>query len=242
MDTPFLSIVIPAYNEERRIGSTLEVVLRYLGDKPYTWEVVVADDGSADGTADIVRRATEGGETRVRLLSLEHRGKGWAVRQGMAAAEGRYRFMADADMAMPIEQLGDFLDRIAEGYDIVIGSRQISGAMRHGEPARRHLMGRVFNLAVKLLAVGGYEDTQCGFKCFRGEVADSLFKLQRIDGFGFDAEVLYLAGLKGLRVLELPIDWYYQTASKVRPLTDTYLMVGDILRIRLRRIMGSYRL
>ncbi len=241
MATPFLSIVIPAYNEERRIGSTLEVVLRYLGDQQYTWEVLVADDGSADGTASIVRRTTEGGETRVRLLSLAHRGKGWAVRQGMVAAEGRYRFMADADMAMPIEQLGAFLDHMAAGYDIVIGSRQISGARRHGEPATRHLMGRVFNWAVRLLAVGGFQDTKCGFKCFRGDVADSLFRLQRTDGWGFDAEVLYLAKTRGLRILELPIDWYYQTASKVRPLADTFLMLSDILRVWLRRIRGSYR-
>ena len=232
-------MVIPAYNEEGRIGTTLESVVRYLDEQPYTWEVVVVDDGSTDGTVELVgrwEREVEG----VRTERAPHRGKGGAVRRGMLAATGRYRFMADADMAMPIERLGEFLDRMAEGYDVVIGSREIAGARRYGEPIARHVMGRVFNRVVRIFAVGGFQDTQCGFKCFRGEVADEIFRLQRTDGFGFDVEVLYIAAKRGLRVLEIPIDWYHQQASKVRPLVDTYLMLKDILLIRVRHLRGIY--
>jgi dolichyl-phosphate beta-glucosyltransferase len=236
-----MSIVIPTYNEERRIGSTLEGLLRYLAEQQYTWEVLVADDGSTDGTAALVERLTENVGSPVRLLTLPHRGKGWAVRRGMLAARGQLRFMADADMAMPIEQLGTFLDRMAEGYDIVIGSRQIGGARRYGESLFRHVRGRAFNWTVRLLAVGGFQDTQCGFKCFNGKVADELFRLQKTDGLGFDVEVLYLATKMRLRILELPIDWYHQTDSRLRPLADTYLMLRDILLIRLRDIRGSYQ-
>jgi glycosyltransferase involved in cell wall biosynthesis len=240
MVTPYLSIIIPAYNEERRIGSTLECLLRYLDGQPYTWEVIVADDGSADGTAPLVERLAKDAD-QVRLLSLPHRGKGWAVRQGMLAARGQLRFMADADMAMPVEQLGTFLDRMADGYDIVIGSRQIGGARRFGESLFRHVRGRVFNLTVRLLAVGGFQDTQCGFKCFKAEVAEELFRLQKTDGLGFDVELLYLAAKRRLNILELPIDWHHQADSRLRPLADTYLMLRDILLIRLRDIGGSYR-
>ena len=240
MATPFLSVVIPSYNEERRIGATLEGVLLYLNEQPYTWEVLVVDDGSNDDTAAIASDFARNVEAQVRVLTVPHRGKGWAVKQGMLAATGRYRFMADADLAMPIEQLGAFLERMAEGYDIVIGSRQIAGARRYGEPASRHVMGRVFNWVVRNFAVGGFKDTQCGFKCFRGEVADELFDLQKTDGFGFDVEILYVASKRGLRILEMPIDWHHQRSSKVRPVTDTFLMLRDIILIRLRDIRGRY--
>ena len=240
MATPFLSVVIPSYNEERRIVPTLEEVLRYLHARPYSWEVLVVDDGSTDGTAAIASAFARKVEAPVRVLTVPHRGKGWAVKRGMLAATGRYRFMADADLAMPIEQLDAFLDRMEEGYDIVIGSRQIAGARRYDESASRHVMGRVFNWVVRNLAVARFQDTQCGFKCFRGEVADELFGVQKTDGFAFDVEILYVAAKRGLRVLEMPIDWYHQRASKVRAVTDTFLMLSDILMIRLRDIRGRY--
>lgn len=233
MPTPFLSLIIPAFNEEQRIASTLDAVARYLSGQPYSWEVLVVDDGSSDGTAALAARMAEE-EERLRVETVPHGGKGWAVRHGMLAATGEYRFMCDADLAMPIEQLGSFLDRMAEGYDIVIGSRQKAGARRFDEPMRRHVMGRVFNWSVRLLAVGGFDDTQCGFKCFRGEVAEELFRLQRTRGFGFDVEILYMAASRGLRVLEMPIDWHYHSASKVRPYADSFLMLRDTVLLRLR--------
>ena len=233
MATPFLSVVIPAFNEEEHIGSTLESVVSYLGEQPYSWEVVVIDDGSSDGTAAVVGKWAEADE-QVRVESMPHAGKGWAVKQGMLVAGGEYRFMCDADLAMPIKQLSGFLDRMAEGYDIVIGSRQIAGANRFGESPGRHVIGRIFNWLVRVVAVNGFEDTQCGFKCFRSEVAQELFQLQRTKGFGFDVEIIYMAIKQRFRVLEIPIDWYQQPTSKVRPLVDSFLMLRDTLMLRLR--------
>ena len=240
MTTPFLSVVIPAFNEDRRIGSTLERVVSYLAGQLYTWEVLVVDDGSSDGTSAAVAQWALAEET-VSLETIPHAGKGWAVKQGMLAASGQYRFMCDADLAMPVEQLGAFLDRMAEGYDIVIGSRQKAGARRFGESMGRHVMGRVFNWSVRLLAVGGFEDTQCGFKCFRGEVAERLFQLQRTRGFGFDVEILYLAVNSGLRVLEMPIDWHHQSSSKVRPYVDSFLMIRDTAMLRFRDTQSKFK-
>ena len=239
MGQPFLSVVIPAFNEDSRIGPTLDRVVSYLGRQDYSWEVLVVDDGSTDGTSEIADEWAH--EVRgVRLERVPHGGKGWAVKNGMLAAKGEYRFMCDADLAMPIEQLGVFIDRITNGHDIVIGSRQISGARRYDEPLGRHIMGRVFNRTVSLLAVRGFADTQCGFKCFRGDVADELFALQQSKGFGFDVELLYVAHKRGLSVLEIPIDWYHQQSSKVRPVVDSMAMVLDTLSVRLRDVQGRY--
>jgi dolichyl-phosphate beta-glucosyltransferase len=234
-----LSIVIPAFNEEQRIGATLDKVASYLSATSYSWEVLVVDDGSSDGTATVATRWARA-EERVRVETVPHGGKGWAVKHGMLATSGEYRFMCDADLAMPIERLGGFLDHMADGYDIVIGSRQMAGARRFDEPLGRHVMGRVFNWSVRLLAVGGFEDTQCGFKCFRGDVAEELFRLQRSKGFGFDVEILYMALAKGLRVLEIPINWYHKKSSKVRPYVDSYLMLREIVSLRLRVMQGKY--
>ena len=170
MTEPRLSVVIPAYNEATRILSTLDAVAGHLSAKPFSWEIVVVDDGSSDGTAGLVVSWARG-EPRVRVESIPHAGKGWAVRAGMLAATGRSRFMCDADLAMPIAYLDDFLRRIDDGYDIVIGSREAEGARRFDEPALRHVMGRVFNWTVKAIAVSGIQDTQCGFKCFRAAAA-----------------------------------------------------------------------
>ena len=239
MATPFLSVVIPAFNEEERIASTLGDVVGYMRAQPYTWEVLVVDDGSSDQTATVVSSWATSAE-RVRVETVPHGGKGWAVKGGMQSATGQYRFMCDADLAMPIEQLGVFLPYMEDGYDIVIGSRQIAGARRIGEPVARHIMGRVFNWAVRLLALSGFEDTQCGFKCFRGEVADELFSRQRTRGFGFDVEILYMAKKKGMRVVEIPIEWHHQDSSKVRPLVDSFSMLRDTAMLRLRDAGGRY--
>ena len=236
MAAPLLSVVIPAFNEAERISESLGKVASYLGAQDYVWEVLVVDDGSSDGTAELAKEwaQTSESELRVHVETIPHGGKGWAVKRGMLAAGGQYRFMCDADLAMPIEQLGAFLDRMEAGYDIVIGSRQMSGARRFDEPIGRHIMGRVFNWSVRLLAVSGFDDTQCGFKCFRGEVAEDLFSRQRTKGFGFDVEILYMAEKRGLRVLEMPIDWYHQSSSKVRPYADSFLMLRDTMLVRLR--------
>ena len=239
MTDPRLSVVIPAYNEATRILSTLDAVADHLAAQPFTWEIVVVDDGSCDGTADLVESWARG-EPRVRVESIPHAGKGWAVRTGMLAATGQARFMCDADLAMPIAHLDDFLRCIDDGYDVVIGSREAEGARRFDEPTLRHVMGRVFNWSVKAIAVPAIQDTQCGFKCFRAAAAEDLFRLQRVPGFGFDVEILHLALKRGYSVHELAIDWRYQPESKVRPAVDSFQMLRDALLVRLRSARGAY--
>lgn len=231
MHQPFLSLVIPAYNEESRLESTLQQVCAWLSRQDFAWEVVVADDGSVDATAAIVS-AHSRNDPRVRLVSLEHRGKGWAVRQGMLAAAGEYRFLCDADLSMPAEQIGRFLPPATADADILLGSRELPDSRRIGEPARRHWLGRIFNLAIQVLALPGLRDTQCGFKCFKAETTLPLFRRQRLDGFAFDVEILFMARRAGLELREIPIDWHYREGSKVRPLRDALAMARDVLKIR----------
>ena len=233
MTQPYLSVVIPAYNEEARIEATLDQVHAYLSLQSYPWEIVVADDGSIDETAQQVS-AFASENPRVQLLSLEHRGKGWAVQQGMLAATGTFRFLCDADLSMPVEQIGRFLGPGDEEADILVGSRELDQSRRIGEPARRHLMGRVFNLLIRTLAMPGIRDTQCGFKLFRAETTVALFERQTLWGFAFDVEILYQARRAGLVVREVAIDWHYREGSKVRPLRDAVAMAWDVIKIRWR--------
>ena len=233
MDRPYLSVVIPAYNEEARIPPTLEQVVGYLSGQSYEWEIVVADDGSTDSTAQTVGKGA-GNDSKVRLLSLDHRGKGWAVKNGMAAATGTYRLLCDADLSVPIQQVERLLPPRVPDADIAIGSREAQGAVRFGEPTQRHLMGRIYNELVRRLTVPGLDDTQCGFKCFRSGPATELFDLQTMDGFAFDVEVLYLAWKRGLSIIETGVDWYYRENSKVRTIRDSSIMTLDLAKIRWR--------
>jgi len=230
---PFLSIIIPAFNEEARIIASLDILSRYLRIQSYTWELLVVDDGSTDDTSAICSQwASSVDEARV--ISIPHAGKGSAVRHGMLSANGQYRMMCDADTAMPVEYIEAFVTKMKEGFDIVIGSRQIEGARRFGESHMRHLMGRVFNKVVHAITISEFQDTQCGYKCFKGDVAQKLFSLQRINGWGFDVEILRLAVENNLQVLEMPIDWYHIKDSKVRPGIDSLSMLRDVIAVRLR--------
>ena len=239
MRTPFLSLVIPAYNEEHRILPTLQRVTEYLGTQSYTWTVLVVDDGSSDGTTPLVQEFAEA-QPGVALLSVRHGGKGSAVRAGMLQATGEYRFLCDADLSMPIEQLERFLPPRLTDSEIAVGSREAPGAQRFNEPLIRHLQGRAFNLFVRLLAVPGVHDTQCGFKCFRAEAADALFSRQRFPGWSFDVEVLFLARRLGLRVVEVPIDWYHDPDSRGHRLRDGLKMGWDTPRLRWDVWRGRY--
>ena len=236
----FLSVVIPAYNEESRIAGALDQVIGYLSSRPYTWEVLVADDGSADATGRLTA-ALAALHPNLRLLSLPHRGKGWAVKNGMLAARGQYRLLCDADLSVSIDQVERFLPVQAGGVDIAVGSRETAGARRVGEPLRRHIMGRVYNALVRLLAVPGLSDTQCGFKCFRGEIVPELFGRQTMDGFAFDVEVLFLAHRAEMTLREIPVDWRYREHSKVRAFRDSLSMTLDLLRVRRRHRRGARR-
>ena len=228
-----LSVVIPAYNEELRISQTVREVISYLRSQEYGWEIIVADDGSTDSTASLVQEAA-GGDSRVRVLPLSHGGKGWAVRNGMLAASGEFRLLSDADLSVPIAHVERLLPPQSGGVDVAVGSREAPGAMRYGEPGRRHVMGRVFNALTRLLGAPGIADTQCGFKCFRAHAAEKLFARATMDGFSYDVEILHLAHRLGMTIAEIGVDWHYREHSKVRPLRDAFSMTRDLLRIRWR--------
>lgn len=237
--SPFLSIVIPAYNEESRLPHTLPKVVEFVEAQPYEAEVLVVDDGSVDRTAELVEKFAAN-HPCVRLIRAEHGGKGHAVRIGMLQALGEFAFLCDADLAMPITELPKFLPPRQNHYHVAIGSREAAGAVRYNEPAYRHVMGRVFNWLVKIMAVPGFEDTQCGFKCFHSSVSNDLFSHQTINGFSFDVEVLYIALKRGYKIIEVPIHWYYQTESKVHPVRDTIRMFKDMLKVRRNDRRGLY--
>lgn len=219
---------------------TLPQVATFIEAQAYQAEVMVVDDGSTDSTTQIVEAIAEK-HPSVRLVRAEHGGKGHAVKTGMLQTRSEYAFLCDADLAMPITELPKFLPPIQNGYQVAIGSREGQGAVRYNEPVYRHLMGRVFNWVVKVLAVPGFEDTQCGFKCFHHSVIQDLFSSQTINGFGFDVEVLYLAQKRGYRIIEVPIHWYYQSESKVHPIRDTIRMVRDIMTVRRNDRQNLYR-
>jgi dolichyl-phosphate beta-glucosyltransferase len=235
---PFVSVVIPAFNEEARISATLETAARYLDSTPWRWELRVVDDGSSDGTVEICRRFHET-DRRVVVQEEPHRGKGGAVKAGMLAAPGEYRFICDADLSMPIEQIAGFLPPL-KNADIAIATREGAEARRIGEPLRRHLVGRVFNHLVQQVVLPGVKDTQCGFKMFTARAADLLFPLVTIDGWGFDIEVLCVARQRGLRIVEVPIEWHYRRDSRVSLLRDSVAMFRELLLIRRRAKRGCY--
>ena len=235
-----LSIVIPAYNEEGRLGGTLERIVAYLDGQSLSFEVLAVDDGSTDGTPELVKQIAARDE-RVRLIREPHRGKGAAVRSGGLAASGENVVFCDADLSHPVEDLTR-LPGMLEGALGVIASREGAGSHRIGEPAHRHFMGRVFNFIVRSLAVPGVQDTQCGLKCFTRQAARDLFSRQTIAGFGFDVELLFLARKLGYRVREVPVTWRHVPASRVDPLRDTIRMLTDVLRVRWNDRRGRYAL
>lgn len=237
---PRLSIVIPAYNEERRLPGSLWRLDAFVRALDREVEVIVVENGSVDRTAAAVEEC-QAHMPYLRLLRVATPGKGWAVRTGMLAATGDHLMFCDVDFSMPVAELAKFIGLLDTGAPIVIASREMASAKRHGEPVRRHIMGRVFNRAVQLFVVHGIDDTQCGFKAFQRPVGRDLFSLQRIKGWGFDVEILYMARRRGYRVQQLAIDWYYDPDSRVRGMSDSLAMAGEILRVRLYALLGLYR-
>ncbi len=238
MSQPFLSIIIPAYNEENRLPHTLEQVFSFLVEQNYSAEVIVVENGSNDRTFKIAQELSAAFPNLYVLQNAEA-GKGRAVQRGMLAASGKYRVFCDADLSMPIEEITRFIPPHNDA-DIVIASREVEGAIRYDEPHQRHLTGRVFNFIIRLLALPNIHDTQCGFKGFRADVAEDIFQHQSIMGWAFDVEILYIAKLRGYEILELPIPWYYHEESKISVLQDSFRMFLDILKIRRNAHQGRY--
>lgn len=233
-----LSIIIPAFNEEKRIISSLKRIESYLQKTGRKAEIIVVDDCSEDHTAAVV--ATYPSQ-RVRLLkNPENRGKGFSVRKGVMNAKNQIILFSDADLSTPIEELQK-LEQHLSGYDIVIGSRNIAGSrIERKQPWFRSTLGKLFPLLVSLLVFKGIKDTQCGFKLFRAAIAKKIFSKTTIERFGFDVEVLALAQKKGYKIKEVPIRWSNAEGSTVHPLRDSFRMLGEILYIRWRLLRGQY--
>jgi dolichyl-phosphate beta-glucosyltransferase len=235
---PFFSIVIPAHNEQNRLPGTLEQVFEFLKQQPFPSEVIVVENGSTDDTRQIAEQFARE-HPNLSVLQSE-KGKGAAVRRGMLAARGDFRFMCDADLSMPVEEIVKFLPPRLENVDIAIASREARGAVRYNEPSYRHLGGRGINFIVQALILPGLNDTQCGFKCFRSAVAEDLFRRQTMPGWSFDIELLYIARRRGYRIVEIPIHWYHSSESKVSALRDALRMIQDIFRIHANARRGMY--
>lgn len=238
-ESPLLSLIIPAYNEGQRLPQTLPQVIDFIVAQSYPAEVLVVNNNSQDNTRAIAQEFADE-LPFVFVLDEPTQGKGAAVRTGMIAAKGEYLFMADADLSMPIEEVSKFMPPKLDGYDVAIASREIKGAVRYNEPVYRHLMGRIFNFIVKVLAVPGYQDTQCGFKCFRRQVALDILDNQTIDGWAFDVELLYIAQQRGYRIVEVPVNWYYRANSRINPIRDAIEMVREVIKIRMNGWRGRY--
>ena len=237
----YLSIVIPAYNEELRIAQTLRVIRTYLQQQPFTAEILVVDDGSQDGTAATVR-ALDAALPPVRLLrNGRNRGKGFSVRQGFLHADGEYLLFSDADLSTPIEEVEKLFVALNEPCDIAVGSRALpESRVEVHQPHYREYLGRLFNRCVQTVAVPGIQDTQCGFKCFRRETALAICDRMTAEGFGFDVEMLYLARRLGYRVREVPVVWRNSPQSRVRMWQDPVWMLRDLWRIRWNALWGRY--
>ncbi len=237
----YLSIVLPAYNEEAVIKNTLDRVAEYLEGRYPSYKIIVVCDGCRDNTAKV---AEETAKTNHKIQVLDRKinmGKGFSVRQGCLEAKGDLIIFTDADLSTPIDEIEKLLKWLEEGYDIVIGSRALKESdIQIRQAWYREAMGKIFNLFVQTFAIKGIKDTQCGFKGFKKEVARKIFQRQIINGFGFDVEVLYIAKMLGYSIKEVPVRWLNRAASKVNPLTHPLQMLTDLIRIRFRGWKGAY--
>ena len=239
MSNPYLSIVIPAHNEAQRLPPSLKKIVSFLKEQNYTAEIVVVENGSTDETLSVAQSFLPKIKN-LRVFSELQRGKGLATRRGMLEAQGDYRFLCDADLSMPIEQVNRFLPPHMGHCDVGIGSRELEESRRFDEPRYRHLIGRIFNAMVRWWVLPGLQDTQCGFKCFTGEAAEVIFRLQTMDGLGFDVEAVAIALARGYQVIEIPINWYFDADSRVSPVKDTVRMVREVWQVRRNLRSGVY--
>jgi dolichyl-phosphate beta-glucosyltransferase len=245
MNPPTLSSVIPAYNEENRIGPTLERITRYLGSRNVSFELLIVDDGSTDGTSERIdqfaRQANLPGRVHIHRNDT-NRGKGYSVRHGMLEAQGDFALFTDADLSAPIEELAKLEKEVIEGGgDIAFGSRDVQGSdVQVHQPWWRETSGKIFNQCVRLLTGLPYRDTQCGFKLFRLSRCTALFEQQTLFDFGFDVELLYVARKWGLAIKEVPVVWRHSPDSKVQFVPHALGMLVDLFKIRWNDVRGRY--
>jgi dolichyl-phosphate beta-glucosyltransferase len=235
----YLSVVIPAFNEEERIADSLYGIKEYLHTRPYRSEIIVVDDGSRDLTTEIVKFIDIYGEeiheqeSGSLLENVKNVGKGFSIARGILRAQGEIILTSDTDFSTPIEEIEKLLPYFAKGYSIVVGSRHLPESEVEARPWCRQFLSRLFNWCVRILVLNGISDTQCGFKAYRHDAARHIATLQRISGFGYDVEHLYLAYKLGYTVKEVPVKWQHRGESKVNPFLDSLKMLGDLVRIRM---------
>ena len=238
---PTYSIVIPAYNESARLGATLEKVLAYVHAQNWDAEVIVVNDGSRDNTADIVRSFAKEDPTLRLVENPGNRGKGYSVRNGMLAARGRIVLFSDADLSSPIEEAPKLFHALEAGADIAIGSRWLRAETQtQRQPLHRQLFGRIFNLILRLTLGLRFKDTQCGFKAFKQPAVQAIFPLQKIERWGFDPEILFLARKLKFKVREVPVTWAHREGTSINPLLDGSRMMMEMLHIRWNDLTGKY--
>ena len=240
VSSPFLSIIIPAYNEEARLAETLPVLKEFLERQEYSWEVVLVDDGSSDRTSEVIHQFFTPEEGRS-FKNSPNRGKGYSIRRGVEEARGEVLLFSDADFSTPIDEFQKLYHHIQNGYEIAIGSRSLPESdLQVHQAWYREGMGKVFNLLVQGILLRGFKDTQCGFKCVRRKDAAPIFSQLTIDGFGYDVEFLFLAQKKGLKIKETPVLWRNHPDSRVRIVQDSFRMLTDLLAVRFRDLFGQY--
>jgi len=235
------SIILPAYNESARIAATLDKILAHATRRDWNLEVIVVDDGSNDDTPGIVREYARKHAVMRLLENPGNRGKGYSVRNGMLHAKGEILLFSDADLSSPIEEADRLFAAIGEGADIAIGSRWVDRRLQiRRQPLYRRLFGRIFNLALRVILGLQFKDTQCGFKAFTRRSAQAIFPLQKIERWGFDPELLYLAKKFGFVVREVPVAWSHREGTRIHPVRDGIRMFGELLRIRWYALKGNY--
>jgi glycosyltransferase involved in cell wall biosynthesis len=236
------SIVVPAYNESGRLRPTLDALLRFIQEENWDAEILVVNDGSKDDTAQVVR---EYGKLHPQVLLLENpgnRGKGYSVRNGMLHARGDICLFSDADLSSPIEEARKLLAALTQGADVAIGSRWLKSELQtERQPLYRQAFGRIYNLVLRIFLGMRFVDTQCGFKAFTRNAVQRIFPLQRIERWGFDPEILFLAQRAGLRVVEVPVVWAHSEGTRLNPVRDGIRMFGEVLRIRWYAVIGAYK-
>lgn len=235
----YLSVVIPAYNEQERIADTLYTVKEFLSAQPYKSEIIVVDDGSKDWTTEVVKtvdifgQEMEDQNVSTIMENVKNVGKGFSVARGMLRASGKFILFSDADLSTPIEEINKLLPELEQGCDVAIGSRRMDESEVEKKPFYRELMSYTFNAVVGLFAIRGIKDTQCGFKAFRSKAGKDIADRQKLYGFSFDVEQLYLARKLDYCIKEIPVKWEHAEGSKVDPLRDSIRMFIDVMRIRI---------
>lgn len=243
MTSPDLSILIPAYNEEALIASTLDGIQTYFSRRPESYEIIVVDDGSRDKTIEAVKHWQECHEVDLRLLSnLQNKGKGFSIRRGVLESRGQIIVFIDADLPYELQAIDGFLKALQNGCDLAIGSRVLPGSQVKGVPALRYVSGQIFSWMVQAVLFRGLPDTQCGFKSFKAAAARDIFRRLTIDGFGFDVEMLYVARKQKLAIQPVPVRMIeHRHRSRVRLTVDSFKMFGNLFMVRWNDLQGKYK-